>query len=206
MAKSAKRAKANSRTQTRTKAKGRGAAKAASKAKAAPKAKPASKAKAPAQAKPAAKLAAKSKPAPKASKPTRASKPAPAAKSPAKAGRPPARASAQKVAAQAKSGTRVVEWASFFTPLDDRVLVIREGAAERTSGGLFIPDTAADRPNRGVVVAVGRGHLDDKGRLRPLDVKVNDRVIYGQYAGAEVKMQDVEAVVLREKDLLGVLK
>jgi chaperonin GroES len=87
-------------------------------------------------------------------------------------------------------------------------LVARDGASDRTPGGLYIPDTATDalRPARGVVLAVGRGHLDKKGRLRPLDVRVNDCVLFEKHAGSEIKLRGEQLIVLREKDVLGIVQ
>ncbi|HRK07103.1 MAG TPA: co-chaperone GroES [Pseudobdellovibrionaceae bacterium] len=93
-----------------------------------------------------------------------------------------------------------------FTPLDDRILVQVEGRAERTPGGLFIPDTVAERPNLGRVVAVGPGKRSKKGRLQPLDVRVGDEVMLAQWSGLEIEMpgQSGRFLILRESDLLGV--
>jgi chaperonin GroES len=99
-------------------------------------------------------------------------------------------------------------FASFFTPLDDRVLVERSAVAERTAGGLYLPETvsASERPNQGRVVAVGSGHRDKKGRLHPLDVQLGDTVMYAGFSGSEVRINDQELLVLREKDIIAIVK
>lgn len=92
-----------------------------------------------------------------------------------------------------------------FRPLHDRVLIKRI-LEEKTSGGIVIPDTAKEKPSRGEVVAVGSGkHLED-GKLRPLDVKKGDMVLYGKYAGTEVKVEGEEMLVLREDEIMGVIE
>ena len=91
-------------------------------------------------------------------------------------------------------------------PLHDRV-VIRRMEEERTSaGGIVIPDSAAEKPIQGEVVAVGKGKLLDNGDVRPLDVKVGDRVLFGKYSGNEVKVSGEEVVVMREDDIMGVIE
>lgn len=91
-----------------------------------------------------------------------------------------------------------------FQPLDDRILVERAGESNMTPGGLYIPDTVLERPTKGVVKAVGRGHQDKKGRIQPLEVKVGDTVLFTSYAGAEVEFGGETYLILRETDLLGV--
>ncbi len=91
-----------------------------------------------------------------------------------------------------------------FQPLDDRILVERAGESNMTPGGLYIPDTVSERPTKGVVKAVGRGHQDKKGRVQPLDVKVGDTVLFTSYAGTEVEFGGETYLILRETDLLGV--
>jgi chaperonin GroES len=91
-------------------------------------------------------------------------------------------------------------------PLHDRV-VVRRMEEDRTSpGGIVIPDTATEKPIRGEVLAVGRGKLLDNGELRPLDVKVGDRVLFGKYSGTEVKIAGEEFLVMREEDIMGVIE
>ena len=91
-------------------------------------------------------------------------------------------------------------------PLHDRV-VVRRMEEERTSpGGIVIPDSAAEKPIQGEVIAVGKGKLLDNGEVRPLDVKVGDRVLFGKYSGTEVKVSGEEVVVMREDDIMGVVE
>jgi chaperonin GroES len=90
-------------------------------------------------------------------------------------------------------------------PLNDRVLVRRMEAEEKVKGGIIIPDTAKEKPLEGKVVAVGSGRLDDNGKRIPLEVKVGDRVLVGKYAGQEVKIDDIEHVILREEEILGIV-
>ena len=91
-------------------------------------------------------------------------------------------------------------------PLNDRVLVLRIEGVEKTTGGIIIPDTAKEKPQEGKVVAAGPGKLNEKGDRTPLDVKENDRILFGKYAGAEIKIDGVEHLILREDDILGVLE
>ncbi|MBK1719449.1 co-chaperone GroES [Thiocystis violacea] len=91
-------------------------------------------------------------------------------------------------------------------PLHDRV-VVRRSEEERTSaGGILIPDSAAEKPIQGEVVAIGRGKLLDNGDVRPLDLKVGDRVLFGKYSGTEVKVADEKLLVMREDDVMGVIE
>ncbi|MDH5714358.1 MAG: co-chaperone GroES [Candidatus Aminicenantes bacterium] len=90
-------------------------------------------------------------------------------------------------------------------PLYDRVLVKRYEPAEEVKGGIIIPDTAREKPMEGEVVAVGEGRLLEDGTLRPLRVKVGDRVLVGKYAGNEVEIEGVEHVVVREEEILGII-
>jgi chaperonin GroES len=91
-------------------------------------------------------------------------------------------------------------------PLHDRV-VVRRMEEERTSpGGIVIPDSAAEKPIQGEVIAVGRGKILDNGDVRGLDVKVGDRVLFGKYSGTEVKVSGQEVVVMREDDIMGVIE
>ncbi len=91
-------------------------------------------------------------------------------------------------------------------PLHDRVLVKRTEGEEMTAGGIIIPDTAKEKPSQGVVVAVGEGKLDDKGQRIALDVKAGDRVLFGKYAGTEVKVGGDEHLILREDDIQGIIE
>jgi chaperonin GroES len=93
-----------------------------------------------------------------------------------------------------------------FRPLHDRVLVRRVAAEEKTAGGIIIPDTAKEKPQEGEVVAVGPGTLNDKGELRPLDVKAGDRVLFGKWSGTEVRLNNEELLIMKESDIMGVLE
>ena len=90
-------------------------------------------------------------------------------------------------------------------PLHDRVLVKRFNEEERTKSGLFIPDTAKEKPIQGEIIAVGQGRIGEDGKVRPLDVKKGDRVLFGKYAGTEIKIEGEEFLMMREEDILGVL-
>jgi chaperonin GroES len=91
-------------------------------------------------------------------------------------------------------------------PLDDRVLVKRMEAEERTSGGIVLPDTAKEKPQKGKVVAVGAGKLLDNGQRSELAVKPGDVVLFGKYAGTDIKIEGEEHTIMREGELLGVLE
>ncbi|MEW6269930.1 MAG: co-chaperone GroES [Thermodesulfobacteriota bacterium] len=91
-------------------------------------------------------------------------------------------------------------------PLQDRVIVKRVAEEEKSKGGIIIPDTAKEKPQEGKVVAVGKGKVDDDGKVRPLDVKAGDRVLFGKYSGTEIKLDGEEHLILREDDILGVLE
>jgi chaperonin GroES len=93
-----------------------------------------------------------------------------------------------------------------FRPLHDRVLVRRLEQEERTPGGVIIPDTAKEKPMEGEVVAVGPGARDEKGTLRPLDVKAGDRVLFGKWSGTEIKIGGEELLVMKESDIMGVIE
>jgi chaperonin GroES len=91
-------------------------------------------------------------------------------------------------------------------PLRDRVLVKRLDSEEKTKGGIIIPDAAKEKPLEGKVGAAGSGKLLDDGTIRPLDVKVGDKILFGKYTGSEVKLDGVEMVILREDDVLAVIE
>jgi chaperonin GroES len=91
-------------------------------------------------------------------------------------------------------------------PLQDRVIVRRVKEEEKTKGGLYIPDTAKEKPMEALVIAVGNGKLLDDGTVRKLDVKEGDRVLFGKYTGSEVKIDGEQALILREDDILGVIE
>ena len=91
-------------------------------------------------------------------------------------------------------------------PLHDRILVKRLEEKESKKGGIIIPDTAKEKPQEGEVIAVGSGKRDDSGKLFPLDVKAGDKILFGKYSGSEVKLGDEEYLIMREEDVLGILK
>ncbi len=92
-----------------------------------------------------------------------------------------------------------------FKPLRDRVLVKRIEEKEQKKKGIIIPDTAKEKPMEGKVIAVGTGRVDEDGKRHALEVKAGDRVLFGKYAGTEVKIDDVEHVILKEDEVLGVI-
>lgn len=90
-------------------------------------------------------------------------------------------------------------------PLQDRILVKRVDEKETVKGGIIIPDSAKEKPQEGTVIAIGAGKLDDEGKRIPLEVKVGDKVLFGKYSGNEIKIDDIEHVILREDDILGII-
>ena len=92
-----------------------------------------------------------------------------------------------------------------FRPLHDRVVVKRIEEDAKTKGGIIIPDTAKEKPQQGEVVAVGPGARDEAGKVHALDVKVGDRVLFGKWAGSEVKIDGQDLLIMKESDILGVL-
>ena len=91
-------------------------------------------------------------------------------------------------------------------PLQDRLVVKRLAEEEKTKGGIIIPDSAKEKPVEGEVIAVGNGKFNDDGKLRPLDVKKGDRVLFGKYSGTEVRIDGVEHLILREEEVLGIIE
>jgi chaperonin GroES len=91
-------------------------------------------------------------------------------------------------------------------PLQDRIIVKRIPEEEKTKGGIIIPDTAKEKPQEGKVVAVGKGKANEDGKVTPLDVKAGDKVLFGKYAGTEIKMDGEEHLIMREDDILGVIE
>jgi chaperonin GroES len=91
-------------------------------------------------------------------------------------------------------------------PLQDRVIVKRIQEEEKTKGGIIIPDTAKEKPQEGKVVAVGKGKANEDGKVVPLDVKVNDRILFGKYSGSEINIDGEEHLIMREEDILGVIE
>jgi chaperonin GroES len=90
-------------------------------------------------------------------------------------------------------------------PLHDRVIVQRIAEEEKTKGGIIIPDTAKEKPQEGKVIAVGKGRHED-GRVIPLDVKAGDKILFGKYSGAEIKLNGEEHLILKEDDILGIVE
>ena len=91
-------------------------------------------------------------------------------------------------------------------PLGDRVLVEPLEAEEKTTGGILIPDTAKEKQQKGKVVAVGKGHISEDGKVTPLEVKVNDQVLFGRYTGTEVKVGVTDYLIIKEDDILAILR
>jgi chaperonin GroES len=91
-------------------------------------------------------------------------------------------------------------------PLRDRVIVKRIAEEEKTKSGLIIPDTAKEKPQEGKVIAVGKGKVNDDGKLIPLQVKAGDKILFGKYSGSEIKLDGEEHLIMREEDLLGVIE
>ncbi|MBF0414264.1 MAG: co-chaperone GroES [Magnetococcales bacterium] len=92
-----------------------------------------------------------------------------------------------------------------FRPLHDRMLVKRVEEERKTASGIIIPDTATEKPIQGEVIAAGTGAIDNDGKVRPMDVKVGDRVLFGKYGGTEVKIDGEDYLILRESDVLGIV-
>lgn len=92
-----------------------------------------------------------------------------------------------------------------FRPLHDRIVIKRIEAEAKSAGGIIIPDTAREKPQQGEAVAVGAGGRDQSGTLTPIDIKVGDRVLFGKWSGAEVRIDDVDYLIMKESDVMGVL-
>lgn len=93
-----------------------------------------------------------------------------------------------------------------FRPLHDRIIVKRMEEETKTAGGLFIPDSAKEKPQRGEIVAAGKGRVTDDGKVLPLDVKVGDKVLFAKYAGTEIKLSGEEYLMMREEDVFAVIQ
>ena len=93
-----------------------------------------------------------------------------------------------------------------FRPLHDRILIKRIEEKETAKGGIIIPDTAKEKPQEGEVIAVGNGKKTEDGNIIPLDVKAGDRILFGKYSGAEIKMEGEEFLILREDEVLGIIE
>jgi chaperonin GroES len=91
-------------------------------------------------------------------------------------------------------------------PLQDRVIVKRLEEEEKTKGGIIIPDTAKEKPQEGKVTAVGKGKVTEDGKIIPMDVKVGDKILFGKYSGAEIKIAGEEHLIMREEDILGIIE
>ena len=91
-------------------------------------------------------------------------------------------------------------------PLQDRIIVKRVDGEETTKGGIIIPDSAKEKPQEGKVIAVGKGKINEDGKLQPLDVKKGDKVLFSKYAGTEINIEGVEHLIIREDDVLGVVE
>jgi len=92
-----------------------------------------------------------------------------------------------------------------FRPLHDRVLVRRIEAAEKTAGGIIIPDTAKEKPQEGEIVSVGSGTRSEDGKILPLDVKAGDKILFGKWSGSEVKLDGEDLLIMKEADILGIV-
>jgi chaperonin GroES len=93
-----------------------------------------------------------------------------------------------------------------FTPLHDRILVKRIEEGESIRGGIIIPDSAKEKPQQGEVISVGKGKSNDEGKVFPLDVKAGDTILFGKYSGTEIKLDGDEFLIMREEEVLGILK
>lgn len=91
-------------------------------------------------------------------------------------------------------------------PLHDRILVRRMDEETKTAGGLFIPDTAKEKPQRGEIVAAGKGRITEEGKVMPLEVKVGDKILFAKYAGTEIKFSGTDYIMMREEDVLGIVQ
>jgi len=93
-----------------------------------------------------------------------------------------------------------------FKPLRDRVFVKFTSEEEKTPGGLYIPDTAKEKPQKGIVIEVGPGRITDDGKRQPLEVKVGDTILFDKYSGSKVKIDEEEYLIIREEDILGIIE
>ncbi len=93
-----------------------------------------------------------------------------------------------------------------FKPLYDKVLVKRVEAEQKTKSGLYIPDTAKEKPLEGVIIALGTGKVTEEGKVLPLTVKINDKVLFGKFAGNEIKIDGEEYLLMREDEILGIME
>ena len=93
-----------------------------------------------------------------------------------------------------------------FKPLRDRVFVKFSSEEEKTAGGLFIPDAAKEKPQKGTVIAVGPGRVGEDGKRQPMDVKVGNTILFDKYSGSKIKIEDEEYLIIREEDILGIIE
>ena len=93
-----------------------------------------------------------------------------------------------------------------FKPLQDRVVVKRLESDEKTSGGIIIPDTAKEKPSEGEIVAVGPGEFTEDGKLKPMNVKEGDKILFGKWSGTEVKLDGQDLLIMKESDIMGILE
>ena len=96
--------------------------------------------------------------------------------------------------------------ATTFTPLHDRILVRRLEEGETVRGGIIIPDSAKEKPQEGEVISVGKGKSNDEGKVFPLDVKAGDTILFGKYSGTEIKLDGDDFLIMREEEVLGIIK
>ena len=115
------------------------------------------------------------------------------------------KASAQKTIVKAAGKIPMAAYAKVFAPLDDRILVDVLAAPTQTAGGLFIPDSGQEKPESGIVVAVGPGKRNKKAQLRPLDVKIGDEILFAKYAGTAIEILGKEVFILREDEVLAIV-
>ena len=102
--------------------------------------------------------------------------------------------------------TATASAATTFTPLHDRILVRRVEEADTVRGGIIIPDTAKEKPQEGEVISVGKGKSNDEGKVFPLDVKAGDRILFGKWGGTEIKIDGEDFLIMKEDEVLGILK
>src|ERR1041384_1980207 len=95
--------------------------------------------------------------------------------------------------------------ATKFTPLHDRILIRRVEESDTSRGGIIIPDSAKDKPQEGEVISVGKGKISEEGKVRPLDVKEGGRILFGKYAGTEIKLDNEDFIIMREEEVLGII-
>lgn len=131
-------------------------------------------------------------------------------KKPAKKSAPVKKAAPAKKAVPAKKVAaapvkKPVKTGSVFKPIDDRVLIAIEEQSETTAGGIIIPGNVDSRPNRGMILAKGPGRKGKKGKIRPLDVNVGDRVLFPEFAGTKIEIGGEDFLILREEELLGIV-